>query len=135
MALSLETGVIHRDPTRDPRLIELVLSLPLKVFVREGRARRLVRDYMKDLIPESIAQDEFHRGRQGVGGSDYIEKNWNTIVPELKKSFELYVSGDFWKPKQLIQKLETPADKLSSFEKTELIYTALAVRYMENMRG
>lgn len=135
VALSLETGVIHRDPTRDPRLIELVLSLPLKVFVREGRARRLVRDYMKDLIPESIAQDEFHRGRQGVGGSDYIEKNWNTIVPELKKSFELHVSGDFWKPKQLIQKLETPADKLSSFEKTELIYTALAVRYMENMRG
>ena len=45
------------------------------------------------------------------------------------------MSGDFWKPKQLIQKLETPADKLSSFEKTELIYTALAVRYMENMRG
>ena len=127
---SLESGVIHRDPTRDKRLIELVLRLPIKVFVREGRARLLVRDYMKELIPDSIAQDEFHKGRQGVGDNEYIEKNWNNIIPILVDAYKSDSISAIWDEDELKQKIRNIDVKEDTFGITELIYTALACEYM-----
>ena len=76
--LSLATGVIPRDPTRDPRLIELVLALPVEQFVQNGRDRRLVREYMDDRIPAEVLA-EFHKGRQAVGSGELLEEQWEEI--------------------------------------------------------
>ena len=47
--LSLATGVVPRDPTRDKRLIALVLSLPVEQFTHAGQERRLVRQCLQGL--------------------------------------------------------------------------------------
>ena len=81
--LSLAAGVVPRDPTRDKRLITLVLSLPAEQFTHAGQERRLVRQYLKGLIPEEILTDEFHKGRQGVGSGELLAMQWERICGEL----------------------------------------------------
>ena len=81
--LSLATGVVPRDPTRDKRLIALVLSLPVEQFTHAGQERRLVRQYLQGKIPEEILADEFHKGRQGVGSGELLALQWERICEEL----------------------------------------------------
>lgn len=86
--LSLATGVVPRDPTRDKRLIQLVLSLPVEQFTHGGQERRLVRQYLRDRIPAEILQDEFHKGRQAVGSAELLEEQWEEIrrgLPEMEQ--------------------------------------------------
>ena len=83
MKLSLATGVVPRDPTRDKRLIGLVLSLPMEQFTQGGQERRLVRQYFKGKIPAQILEDEFHKGRQGVGSAELLAKQWAQICRAL----------------------------------------------------
>lgn len=63
---SLRYGLIIRDPSRDKRIIKLCLSLPGNQFVDNGIERKLIREYMKDLIPDEIRNDIFHRGLQSA---------------------------------------------------------------------
>ena len=81
--LSLAAGVIPRDPTRDKRMIELVLSLPPEQFTHDGQERRLVRRYLQGYIPEEILTEEFHKGRQGVGSGELLARQWEQIRREL----------------------------------------------------
>ena len=83
MKLSLATGVVPRDPTRDKRLIGLVLSLPMEQFTHAGQERRLVRQYFKGKIPAQILEDEFHKGRQGVGSAELLAGQWTQICRAL----------------------------------------------------
>ena len=86
--LSLATGVVPRDPTRDRRLITLVLSLPVEQFTHAGQERRLVRQYLKGFIPPEILEDEFYRGRQGVGSGEILVTQWERICRELPGTFK-----------------------------------------------
>lgn len=63
---SLKYGLMIRDPSRDKRIIKLCLSLPGNQFVDNGVERKLIRTYMKDLIPDEIRNDIFHRGLQSA---------------------------------------------------------------------
>ena len=66
---SLLHGIIERDPTKDKRMIELCLALPMTCFVSHGIERYLVRGYLADIVPKHITTDTTHRGLQG---GDYI---------------------------------------------------------------
>ena len=92
--LSLATGVVPRDPTRDKRMIELVLSLPPEQFTHDGQERRLVRRYMRGRIPEEILADEFHKGRQGVGSAELMARQWEQIRKELALPEEMARDAD-----------------------------------------
>ena len=136
--MSLDTGIVSRDPTRDKRIIELVLSLPVDQFVKQGVARRLVREYMKDVIPAKIVSDEFHRGRQGVGARRLMENSWEYIASELAGDFErvlkIFRKLEFMDIKTAKAKLEDKAklfDPENEFEKVKLMYTGLTCEYLE----
>lgn len=131
--LSLDTGVVHRDPTRDKRLIELVLSLPLEQFVRNGRSRRLVREYMKDLIPGKIVDDDFHKGRQGADTLFKIQSQWSHISSELTKKFSNNQIQEYLNIES-INRVLTNIDEIfqeeDEFAILKLIYTGLASSYL-----
>ena len=136
--MSLDIGIIPRDPTRDKRIIELVLSLPVDQFVKQGVARRLVREYMKDVIPTKIVSDEFHRGRQGVGARRLMENSWEYIASELAGGFErvlkIFRKLEFTDIKTAKAKLEDKAklfDPENEFEAVKLMYTGLTCEYLE----
>lgn len=92
--LSLATGVVPRDPTRDKRLIALVLSLPPEQFTHAGQERRLVRQYLRGKIPEEILADEFHKGRQGVGSGELLIAQWERICEALPETLEEAMTGE-----------------------------------------
>ncbi|MBQ3600665.1 MAG: hypothetical protein II992_05595 [Lachnospiraceae bacterium] len=90
---SLIHGVLVRDPTKDKRMIELCLQLPMECFVYDGVERRLVRQYMKGIVPDSILNVVKQRGMQSADYGSRIEKHWDTVrtmvVDGLKKK-QLY---------------------------------------------
>ena len=70
----LVNGIIARDPTRDKRIIELCLSMPLKCFSDGQYERRLITYYMKDIVPEHIIHQMYNRGLQSADYMMRIEK-------------------------------------------------------------
>lgn len=75
--LGLKYGLLLRDPLADKQVIELTMSLPFSCFVSEGYERRLVRKYMKGIIPDSILTNVSHRGLQGADYLHRYNKQWN----------------------------------------------------------
>ena len=132
--LSLDTGVLHRDPTRDKRLIELVLSLPLEQFVKNGKERWLVREYLKDLIPGKIIQDYFHRGRQGADALYRIKNQWSQIAKELKKEFlcsQVQKYLDIEKLNQQLENMDVLFEREQESDIIKLLYSGLACLYLK----
>lgn len=74
--LGLKYGMLLRDPLADKHLIELTMTLPFSCFVSEGYERRLVRKYMKGIIPNTILDDTYHRGLQGADYLHRYNKHW-----------------------------------------------------------
>lgn len=72
---SLIHGVLVRDPTKDKRMIELCLSLPMECFVHDGIERRLSRYYMKGIIPDKITGMLRHRGEQSADFIVRLKRN------------------------------------------------------------
>ena len=64
--LSLTSGVLRRDPTKDKRLIEFCLSLPSDQFVRNGNERYLIRRAMEGILPDKIRLNSMSRGLQSA---------------------------------------------------------------------
>lgn len=98
-AASLYQGVLERDPMRNVEFIEFCMSLPLTCFVNEDFDRRLVRDFMHDVVPEQIRLDVGHRGRQSGDNEYRIQKVWEQYLPEIRKvlfqeKFQKYIDTD-----------------------------------------
>lgn len=134
LKLSLETGVIPRDPTRDPRLIELVMSLPIEELCWNGIDRRLVRQDMEGLVPDEIAKDIHHRGAQGVGADQQLKACWPTIKEELRKEYETGHAEAYLNLPYLIQRLDSdePIRQEDTVELVRLIYCGLCSEYIGN---
>ena len=56
------------DPTQTVEMVEFCMSLPLECLVHNGLERRLVRGYLKDLLPEPVTS--MHKG-YGVQSADF----------------------------------------------------------------
>ena len=78
---SLATGVILRDPTKDKRVIEFCLRLPADQFCKEGAERRLVREYMKDIVPAHILEAKT-KGKQSADMNFRLSLCWEKIRKE-----------------------------------------------------
>lgn len=83
--LGLHSGLIFRDPTKDKRVIEFCISLPRECFVRNGKERFIIREAMKDIIPDEIAFNYTKRGAQGVDWIQRLEDKIETKKDILKK--------------------------------------------------
>ena len=78
----LHYGVINRDPSKDKRMIELLMAMPDDQFTDDGIERRLIRKYLDDLIPDEIRMEVFRRGRQSA---DLVDRLNKTGKPHIDK--------------------------------------------------
>lgn len=80
---SLEQGCLQLDPTLSVEMVELCMALPDECFVKNGVERRLIRDYMKDLLPPIIT--DMRKG-YGVQASDFyfrINRDWDQLKGDV----------------------------------------------------
>lgn len=69
-------GIISRDPTRDKRMIELCMAMPIRCFCDGKYERRLITDYMKDIVPKHIIRQMYNRGIQSADFAYRLRKNY-----------------------------------------------------------
>ena len=85
---SLYYGIMFRDPTKDIRLMELIAALPSEQYVYNGLERRLVREYLDDMIPDRERLQVRYKGRQSADramrlkafGDDHTNEQIDTRV-------------------------------------------------------
>lgn len=84
--ISLENGIIFRDPTADIRIIEFCLKLPTEQFVKGGIDRRLIRNAMEGLLPENIRMNIKYRGVQGADCIQRLQPIWKNVYKEMEEA-------------------------------------------------
>lgn len=79
--LSLIYGVVIRDPAKDKRILDFVFNAPLSCFVNNGTERRMIRDYMRGIVPDEILDIDNKRGLQS---SDFVYRINQVLNTDLK---------------------------------------------------
>ncbi|RCW90764.1 asparagine synthase (glutamine-hydrolysing) [Winogradskyella arenosi] len=104
MAYSVEV----RSPFLDYRIIEYARTLPMHFKYEKGRQKKILRDILKDYIPETV----FNQPKQGFAApiehwmrhelrdeftqalnDDFLEKVPNLNIKKFKQLFEAHMSG------------------------------------------
>lgn len=80
---SLRYGVLPLDPTLTKDMIELCITLPIDCYVRSGKERRAVRDYMKGYVPDRILDNHVGRGRQAADFDYRVNRDWEEIKDKV----------------------------------------------------
>lgn len=132
---SLITGVLQRDITKDKRIIEFCMSLKPSQFYKNGIDRRLICDYLKELLPPHIIEgSRLRRGRQSADIAYRISLDWENIRKQwmdlyLKNADNIYVDC-----KKAYNDLLSKPDisSYNRFELTRHTYTAIVVEFTAN---
>lgn len=130
---SLATGVLLRDPTIDKRMIEFCIHLPMEQFCKEGIDRRLVKEYLKDMIPPHVIRFQ----KQGKQSADlcyrFERNNWEQIRQEWIQIYEKHQGSRLvdarYARRQLIEQKE--CKEYSAFDLTRHMYTIQVLQYEE----
>lgn len=135
MKMSLATGVLERDPTRDKRIIEFCIHLPIEQFSRDGMDRRLVKVYLKDIMPPHV----FHFHKRGKQSADLVYRmgrEWETIRKEWIRLYEEYGHSRYVDTKSAKEDLlnKKNIESYTAFELTRHMYTLLVLRYENRIK-
>ena len=115
----------------------MTLSIPIDIFVNADTDRRLVREYMKNIIPPEIVSDQFHRGSQGDAGFDNIRVNWRKIKDELIPKYNLNTEKKYlWKQElcKWIEQIDESAES-NNFKLMKAIYLGYLCEYLNNIES
>lgn len=134
--LSLRYGMNTLDVTKDIRIIEFCLSLPLECFVRPiPETRRLCRVYLSDLLPEEILPEKAPRGSQSADMIERLVPCWEEAYKELRRvclSPRLLKMLDEQSVKSALDQLEdVPTQEKSDILK-KIIYAYSMGIFLEN---
>lgn len=128
---SLFTGVIMRDPTRDKRMIEFVTSLPYGQFTHNGVRRRLIAEYMKDIVPAHILKEK-GMGRQSADLKQRLLPFSSQIEEEWKENYKKFSGSTCIDCKKALTGLEEKGIKdMTDFEIVRHIFTNILLEYLE----
>ena len=109
--LSLIYGVIIRDPAKDKRIIDFVFNASRACFVENGVERRMVRDYMRGIVPDEILDIVNRRGLQSSDYAYRVNQIWKT---ELKAKVLNAIETDILKDYFDNRKLENLKEEISA---------------------
>lgn len=117
--IGLKHGVLCLDPTLSKQMIELCMSMPIDFFVKDGKERRAVRDYMRGYVADSILNNYSARGDQAADFAFCVNRDWKTIgedVLERLSNPRLKAYLDNRKLEALIEEIKQNSGKLDRGE-------------------
>lgn len=131
---SLYTGVIVRDPTRDKRMIEFVAGIPYDQFTHDGYQRRLISDYMKDIMPEHVLK-QTGVGRQSADQKFRLLKYQKDIKKEWMEIYRHHAQNERIDVEKAMRELEAKTfDELTDFELVRHIFTLILLEYIDSVK-
>lgn len=83
--LSLNYGLQGRDPTNDLRVIQYCLSVPSKQYAQNGLDRALIRNAMKNYLPDKVRLNQRVRGIQAADIIHRMLPDWKQFVSQLEE--------------------------------------------------
>lgn len=120
-----------RDPTRDKRMIEFVTSLPYGQFTHNGVRRRLIAEYMKDIVPAHILKEK-GMGRQSADLKQRLLPFSSQIEEEWKENYKKFSGSTCIDCKKALTGLEEKGIKdMTDFEIVRHIFTNILLEYLE----
>ena len=131
---SLYSGVIIRDPTRDKRIIEFTRAIPKDQFTKDGCTRRLIREYMSDLMPQHIINEK-RIGRQSADLKARILQNKDTIRKEWMECLLKHNNNQYIDCEKAVNFIEQKAmENMTDFEMVRIIYTCIFLEYADKYK-
>lgn len=124
--LSLATGILMKDPSRSKRIISFVLSLPLKQFVQDGQDRRLIREYMKEDMPEEILKKTaVSKGLQSADFGWRLKGRKEEIIADIKRVIAEDMEMNFFDKDKVLELVSQYTDnsvKMEDYQIGKLLY-------------
>ena len=131
---SLATGVLMRDPTRNKHIIEFCRRIPLSQYVKGGEDRRLVRVYLKDILPEHVIM--YHQiGKQSADLKYRLSRDWEETREEWLQQYTKYNGkSEYVDCEKAMTQLEQnkAIDGLEPFDLTRHMYTLMLLEYCDS---
>ena len=128
---SLYTGVIVRDPTRDMRMVEFVMSIPPGQFTHNGYMRALISDYMKDYVPEHIIRER-RTGRQSADLKARLISSQEKIRQEWMENYRRYADNPVIDCDRAVKSLEgVTLQDMPEFDIVRHIFTNILLEYLD----
>ncbi len=125
-------GVIVRDPTRDKKLIEWCMRIPLEQFVKEGTERRLIREYMRGIVPDHILNIQ----DKGVQASDFrqrITREWEQIKIDCLAAIEQAGDSEWIELDKLRNTVMGDPSEYDSWKLYSTIYTTMMLQELNRL--
>lgn len=86
--LSLQYGMLIRDPTNDIRVINYCMALPLEQFINNGMNRALIRKATEGYLPDKVRLNQTNYGVQGADWVHRMMPYWSDLIEEAKQLLE-----------------------------------------------
>lgn len=130
---SLHTGVLLRDPTRDPRVIEFTLHIPENQFTHNGYMRRLITDYMGDVMPPHVVAER-RTGRQSADLKARILQKEERIKAEWIGNYQKFRENPRIDCEKALEDLrQREISDMSDFEIVRHIFTNILLEYLKEI--
>nr|WP_027870273.1 asparagine synthetase B family protein [[Eubacterium] cellulosolvens] len=130
---SLYTGVLLLDPTRDRRLVDFCMSLPPDQFTGNGAMRRLVADYMKELMPPHVLNSRKH-GLQSADQTIRLIRKKDKIAEDWLRIYREHANDPRVNTEKAMGDLKAgKMEECEEFNLTRHIYTTCFLRYMDRV--
>ena len=100
-------GYLQADPTLTVEMVELVLSFPPECFVHQGVERRMIRDYMKELIPAPILSEKKGQGIQAADFAYCVNRDWDTLKASVYDILEEPLLREYLEEEKLKELIQT----------------------------
>lgn len=130
--MSIYSGIIDRDPTKDKRIISFCAVLSPDQFTHNGYKRALITDYMKELFPKHILQEL----RKGVQSSDYLDRvklGGKKTLDEIRECCRENMDNKFIDAARILDALKT--DNVSDYDFVTLNYAMSGCIFMESTKN
>ncbi|NEW07131.1 asparagine synthetase B [Paenibacillus sp. SYP-B3998] len=83
--LSLQYGLVERDPTSDPRVVRFCLSVPIEQYIQNGQDRSLIRRATHQYLPDKVRLNQRVRGVQPADWIHRMTPSWGSFIDEVQQ--------------------------------------------------
>ncbi len=127
---AMSKGVEIRMPFLDYRIVNFCFSLPWESKLRGGYTKKILRDAMKDMVPDEVLYRKFKIGF-GTPFVEWMKNEWKDYLLDVSHS-QNFLNSDFIDGHQLNRKiLSVIAREQATFEDGQNIWQELVPYFWE----